>query len=193
MGVNLSKGQTVSLVKQDGGSLSQVRMGLGWDTIKKKGLFGKMKEVSVDLDASAILLTGDNQVQEIVYYGNLRSRDGSLMHTGDNLTGKGDGDDESIMVDLPRVPPTVAHIVFVVNSFSGQNFSQIENATARIVDSADRDRELVRYELSGSGTHTAIVMARLSRAGAGWAFTAVGTPGNARTADQLVPLALQSL
>ncbi len=193
MGVNLSKGQTVSLVKQDGGSLSQVRMGLGWDTIKKKGLFGGMKEVSVDLDASAILLTGDNQVQEIVYYGNLRSRDGSLMHTGDNLTGKGDGDDESIMVDLPRVPPTVTHIVFVVNSFSGQNFSQIENATARVVDSADRDRELVRYELSGSGTHTAVVMARLSRAGAGWAFTAVGTPGNARTADQLVPLALQSL
>ena len=193
MGVNLSKGQTVSLVKQDGGSLTQVRMGLGWDTIKKKGLFGGMKEVSVDLDASAILLTGDNQVQEIVYYGNLRSRDGSLMHTGDNLTGKGDGDDESIMVDLPRVPPTVAHIVFVVNSFSGQNFSQIENATARVVDSADRDRELVRYALSGSGTHTAIVMARLSRAGAGWAFTAVGTPGNARTADQLVPLALQSL
>ena len=108
MSVNLSKGQTVSLVKQDGGSLSQVRMGLGWDTIKKKGLFGGMKEVSVDLDASAILLTGDNQVQEIVYYGNLRSKDGSLMHTGDNLTGKGDGDDESIMVDLPRVPPAVS-------------------------------------------------------------------------------------
>ncbi len=193
MGVNLSKGQTVSLVKQDGGSLSQVRMGLGWDTIKKKGFFGGMKEVSVDLDASAILFGADSQVLEIVYYGNLRSRDGSLMHTGDNLTGQGDGDDESIMVDLPRVPPNVAHIVFVVNSFSGQNFSQIENATARVVDSADRDRELVRYELSGSGTHTAIVMARLSRAGTGWAFTAIGNPGNARTADQLVPLALQSL
>ncbi len=193
MGVNLSKGQTVSLVKQDGGSLSQVRMGLGWDTIKKRGLFGGMKEVSVDLDASALLLSADRQVLEIVYYGNLRSRDGSLMHTGDNLTGKGDGDDESIMVDLPRVPPAVAHIVFVVNSFSGQNFSQIENATARIVDSADRDRELVRYELSGSGTHTAIVMARLSRAGTGWAFTAIGTPGNARTADQLAPFAVQSI
>ncbi len=193
MGVNLSKGQTVSLVKQDGGSLSQVRMGLGWDTIKKKGLFGGMKEVSVDLDASALLLSADRQVLEVVYYGNLRSRDGSLMHTGDNLTGKGDGDDESIMVDLPRVPPAVAHIVFVVNSFSGQNFSQIENATARVVDSADRDRELVRYELSGSGTHTAIVMARLSRAGTGWAFTAIGAPGNARTADQLAPLAVQSI
>jgi tellurium resistance protein TerZ len=115
------------------------------------------------------------------------------MHTGDNLTGKGDGDDESIMVDLPRVPPAVAHIVFVVNSFSGQNFTQIENATARVVDSADRDKELVRYELSGSGSHTAVVMARVSRTGSGWSFTAIGTPGNARTADQLVPLALQSI
>ena len=193
MSVNLSKGQTVSLVKQDGGSLSQVRMGLGWDAMKKKGMFGGMKEVSVDLDASAILISAERQVLEIVYYGNLRSKDSSLMHTGDNLTGKGDGDDESIMVDLPRVPPAVAHIVFVVNSFSGQNFTQIENATARVVDSADRDRELVRYELSGSGSHTAVVMARLSRTGAGWTFTAIGTPGNARTADQLVPLALQSL
>ena len=193
MSVNLSKGQTVSLVKQDGGSLSQVRMGLGWDAMKKKGMFGGMKEVSVDLDASALLISADRQVLEVVYYGNLRSRDNSLMHTGDNLTGKGDGDDESIMVDLPRVSPAVAHIVFVVNSFSGQNFSQIENAAARVVDSADRDRELVRYALSGSGTHTAIVMARLSRSGSGWTFTAIGTPGNARTADQLVPLALQSL
>jgi len=191
--VNLSKGQTVSLVKQGGGTLSQVRMGLGWDALKKKGLFGKEKEVSVDLDASAILLSAQGQVLETVYYGNLRSKDGSLMHTGDNLTGKGEGDDESIMVDLPRVPPAVAHIVFVVNSFSGQNFTQIENATARVVDSADRDKELVRYQLSGSGSHTAVVMARVSRSGNGWSFTAIGTPGNARTADQLVPLAVQSL
>ncbi|MEP6559494.1 MAG: TerD family protein [Nakamurella sp.] len=193
MGVNLSKGQTVSLTKQGGGTLSQVRMGLGWDAIKKKGLFGKEKEVAVDLDASALLLDANRQVLEIVYYGNLRSADGSLMHTGDNLTGKGDGDDESIMVDLPKVPPAVAHIVFVVNSFSGQNFSQILNAAARVVDSADRDRELVKYELSGSGTHTAIVMAKLSRSGGGWTFTAIGTPGNARTAQQLAPLAQQSV
>jgi len=192
MGVNLSKGQTVSLTKSGGGGLRQVRMGLGWDAIKKKGLFGREKEVSVDLDASALLLSADHQVLEIVYFGNLRSADGSLQHTGDNLTGKGEGDDESILVDLPRVPPAVAHIVFVVNSFSGQNFTQIENATARVVDSADRDRELVKYELTGSGTHTAVVMARLSRDGAGWTFTAIGTPGSARTAQELAPLALRS-
>ncbi len=125
--------------------------------------------------------------------GSLRSRDGSLIHTGDNLTGKGEGDDESILLDLPRVPPSVVHIVFVVSSFSGQNFSQIENATARIVDSADRDREHVSYQLSGSGTHTAVVMARVSRDGGGWSCTAIGAPGNARTAEQLVPMAQQSL
>ena len=192
MGVNLTKGQTVSLVKQSGGSLSQVRMGLGWDAIKKKGLFGGTKEVSVDLDASAILFAADKRVLDVVYYGNLRSNDYSLIHTGDNLTGAGDGDDESIMVDLPRVSPQVAHIVFVVSSYSGQNFSQIENAFARVVDSADRDTELVRYQLTGSGTHTAVIMARVSRQGNGWTFTAIGTPGNARTADQLVPLAAQS-
>jgi tellurium resistance protein TerZ len=192
VGVNLTKGQTVSLVKQSGGSLSQVRMGLGWDAIKKKGLFGGTKEVSVDLDASAILFAADKRVLDVVYYGNLRSADNSLIHTGDNLTGAGDGDDESIMVDLPRVSPQVAHIVFVVSSYSGQNFSQIENAFARVVDSADRDTELVRYQLTGSGTHTAVIMARVSRQGNGWTFTAIGSPGNARTADQLVPLAAQS-
>jgi tellurium resistance protein TerZ len=191
--VSLTKGQTVSLTKQDGGSLSQVRMGLGWDAMKKKGLFGGSKQVSVDLDASALLLSADRQVLDIVYFGQLRSRDGSIMHTGDNRTGAGEGDDESIMVDLPRVPAEVVHIVFVVNSYSGQNFSQIENAVARAVDSADRDRELVRYELSGSGSHTAVVMARLSRSGGGWTFTAIGTPGEGRTADQLVPLAVQSV
>ena len=192
MGVNLTKGQTVSLVKDSGGALSQVRMGLGWDAIKKKGLFGGTKQVSVDLDASAILFAPDKRVLDVVYYGNLRSADDSLIHTGDNLTGAGEGDDESIMVDLPRVSPQVAHIVFVVSSYSGQNFSQIENAFARIVDSADRDKELVKYQLTGSGNHTAVIMARVSRQGNGWTFTAIGTPGNARTADQLVPLAAQS-
>ncbi|MBM9468444.1 TerD family protein [Nakamurella leprariae] len=193
MSVSLTKGQTVNLTKSGGGSLSRVRMGLGWDAIKKRGLFGGTKQVSVDLDASALLFTAAGQVVDIVYFGQLRSKDGSLQHTGDNRTGAGEGDDESILVELPQVPAEVAHIVFVVNSYSGQNFSQIENAVARAVDSADGDRELVRYELSGSGTHTAVVMARLSRSGAGWTFTAVGTPGEGRTANQLVPLVARTL
>jgi tellurium resistance protein TerZ len=193
MTVSLTKGQTVNLTKSGGGALSRVRMGLGWDAIKKRGMFGGSKQVSVDLDASALLFTAAGQVVDIVYFGQLQSKDGSITHTGDNRTGAGEGDDESILVELPQVPADVAHIVFVVNSYSGQNFSQIENAFARAVDSADGDRELVRYELSGSGNHSAVVMARLSRSGAGWTFTAVGTPGEGRTANQLVPLVAGTL
>lgn len=111
MAINLNKGQTIDLRKPDGGGLTRVRMGLGWDakTVTKKTLFGGTKTVtkSIDLDASALLCAG-SEVVETVYFGHLRSDDGSLQHTGDNLTGAGDGDDESIVVDLrPRERPDV--------------------------------------------------------------------------------------
>ena len=153
MSINLSKGQTVNLAKQDGGQLSRVRMGLGWDTkiVTKKGLFGGSKQVQkdIDLDASALLI-GGGRVLDTVYFGNLRSQDGSIQHTGDNLTGAGDGDDESIVVDLTAVSGSVEHIVFVVNSFSGENFSEVDNAFVRVVDSNANDTELARFQLSGS-------------------------------------------
>ena len=194
MSINLSKGQTVNLAKQDGGQLSRVRMGLGWDTkiVTKKGLFGGSKQVQkdIDLDASALLI-GGGRVLDTVYFGNLRSQDGSIQHTGDNLTGAGDGDDESIVVDLTAVSGSGEHIVFVVNSFSGENFSEVDNAFVRVVDSNANDTELARFQLSGSGTHTALVMAKVSRQGGGWTFTAVGHPGNGRIARELEPLALQ--
>jgi tellurium resistance protein TerZ len=195
MNPSLTKGETVTLAGTAGERLRDVRMGLAWDTIKRPGKSGTVKQIAVDLDASAIVLSAEREVLEIVYYGHVSTIDNSLRHTGDNLTGRGDGDDddESIMVDLSKVAANVAHIVFVVSSYSGQNLSQVENATARVVDCSAGDHELARYQLSGLGSHTAIVMARLSRSGTGWTFTAIGTPGNARTADQLVPLALQSL
>ncbi|NHN56249.1 TerD family protein [Calidifontibacter sp. DB0510] len=196
MSVNLSKGQSVNLAKADGGALTRVRMGLGWDVkvVTKKGMFGGTKQVQrdIDLDASALVI-GGGQVLDTIYYGNLRSRDGAINHTGDNLTGAGEGDDESIIVDLPVVAPSVEHIVFVVNSYSGDNFSEIENAFVRVVDSANRDQELARFQLTGSGTHTALVMAKVSRSGNGWTFTAIGQPGNGRTAHDLAPLALQAV
>jgi tellurium resistance protein TerZ len=119
--VSLSKGQTISLEKRGGGTLTRVRMGLGWDAIKKKGMFGKLKDQSVDLDASALLFDGNRQLVDQVWFQQLRSKDGSVQHTGDNLTGAGEGDDESIVVDLQSVPATINQIVFVVNSFTGQN------------------------------------------------------------------------
>ena len=185
--VNLSKGQTVSLQKRGGGTLTRVRMGLGWDAAQKRGLFGRMKSQSIDLDASALLFDAKGRLVDQVWFQQLRSRDGSVQHTGDNLTGEGEGDDESIVVDLPRVPAHVSQIVFVVNSFTGQDFSQITNAFCRLVDSTANDAELARYDLSGSGTHNSQVMAKLSRDGGAWSMTAIGAVASGRTFQDLLP------
>jgi tellurium resistance protein TerZ len=186
MAVSLSKGQSVSLVKQGGGTLTRVRMGLGWDAIKKKGMFGGMKTQSVDLDASAMLFDASGQLVDQVWFQQLRSKDGSVQHTGDNLTGAGEGDDESIIVELSAVPAGVQTLIFVVNSFTGQNFSQIENAYCRLVDETN-DSEIARYELTGSGTHNSQVMAKVTRSGAAWSMTAIGAVANGRTFKDLLP------
>jgi tellurium resistance protein TerZ len=186
MSVSLSKGQTVSLAKRDGGTLTRVRMGLGWDAVKKKGLFGGSKSQSIDLDASALLFDASGQLVDQVWFQQLRSKDGAVQHTGDNLTGAGEGDDESIRVDLSALPPSVASIVFTVNSFTGQDFSQIENAFCRLIDESN-ESEIARYDLSGSGRHNAQVMAKVSRDGGGWSMTALGIPAAGRTFRDLLP------
>ena len=186
MSVSLSKGQKVSLTKREGGTLSRVRMGLGWDAVKKKGMFGGMKSQSIDLDASAVLYDAGGNVIDQVWFRQLKSKDGSVQHSGDNLTGDGEGDDESITVHLDRLPGNIASIVFLVNSFTGQNFSQIENAFCRLVDETN-GQEIARYELTGSGSHTAQVMAKVSRDGGGWSMTAIGAIANGRTFKDLLP------
>ena len=185
MGVSLSKGQSVSLVKSGGGGLTQVRMGLGWDAVKKRGLFGSRSQ-SIDLDASALLFDGAGQLVDQVWFQQLTSRDGAVQHTGDNLTGEGEGDDESIRVHLDGVSQAVRSIVFTVNSFTGQDFSQIENAFCRLIDETT-ESEVARYDLSGSGRHTAQVMAKLSRDGTGWTMTAIGATASGRTFHDLLP------
>ncbi|MEV0948179.1 TerD family protein [Rhodococcus sp. NPDC049939] len=186
MSVNLSKGQRVSLTKPSGSTLTQVRMGLGWDAVKKKGLFGGMKNQSIDLDASALLFDAAGNLVDQVWFRQLKSHDKSVLHTGDNLTGAGEGDDESIRVDLQRVHPTISTIVFTVNSFTGQDFSQIENAFCRLIDESS-ETEIARYTLTGSGRHNAQIMAKVSRDGEGWSMTAIGAPASGRTFKELVP------
>ncbi|GAA3235436.1 TerD family protein [Pseudonocardia petroleophila] len=186
MTISLQKGQKVSLAKRGGGSLSVVRMGLGWDAVKKRGLFGSRSQ-SIDLDASALLFDAGRQLVDAVWFRQLRSKDGSVQHTGDNLTGAGEGDDESVIVDLARLSPAVAQIVFTVNSFTGQDFTQIENAFCRLVDETTGE-ELARYELSGSGTHNAQIMAKVARDGqGGWSMTAIGAIASGRTFQDLLP------
>ena len=185
MSVNLSKGQKVSLAKRDGGQLTRVRMGLGWDAVKKKGFFGT-KSQSIDLDASVLLFNASGQLVDQVWFQQLRSQDGSVQHTGDNRTGAGDGDDEAIRVDLTALPGAVTSLVYTVNSFTGQDFSQIANAYCRLVDETT-ETEIARYELSGAGQHNAQIMAKVSRDGAGWSMTALGVPATGRTFRDLLP------
>ncbi|MCW2904292.1 MAG: stress protein [Streptosporangiaceae bacterium] len=186
MSVSLQKGQRVSLTKSDGGTLTRVRMGLGWDAVAKKGLFGKARAQSIDLDASCLLFGLDGSLVDAVWFSQLQSTDGSVLHTGDNLTGAGEGDDESIKVELPAVPASVTQLVFTVNSFTGQDFSQIENAFCRLVDETT-GQELARYDLSGGGPHTAQIMAKVSRDGQGWSMTAIGVPASGKTFKQMLP------
>ncbi|MEU4212020.1 TerD family protein [Streptomyces sp. NPDC026206] len=185
MTVNLSKGQGISLRKADGGTLTAVRMGLGWQAAPRRGLFGtRTKEI--DLDASAVLFA-DKQPVDVAFFQQLVSKDGSVRHTGDNLVGgAGQGsDDESILVDLQRVPVHVNQIVFTVNSFTGQTFAEVRNAFCRLVDETT-GQELARYTLDGGGPYTAQIMAKVHRVGDGWQMTAIGTPANGRTFQDLL-------
>ncbi|MBA9006849.1 TerD family protein [Thermomonospora cellulosilytica] len=186
MSVSLQKGQKVPLAKPGGGALSRVRMGLGWDAVVRKGLLRRARPQSIDLDASCLLFDVSGNLVDAVWFRQLRSKDGAVRHTGDNLTGAGEGDDESITVDLVALPVNVAQLVFTVNSFTGQDFSQIANAFCRLVDETT-GRELARYDLSGSGPHTAQIMAKVSRDGRGWSMTAIGATATGRTFQHLLP------
>ncbi|GAU70795.1 putative tellurite resistance protein [Streptomyces sp. NBRC 110611] len=173
MGVTLSKGGNVSLTKEAPG-LAAVTIGLGWDVRTTTG-------VDYDLDASALLCTEAGKVvsdQHFVFYNNLTSPDGSVQHAGDNLTGEGEGDDESINVNLSTVPAQVAKIVFPVSIHDaqarGQVFGQVRNAFIRVVNQSD-GAELARYDLSeDASTETAMVFGELYRHDAEWKFRAVG-------------------
>ncbi|AEW93850.1 MULTISPECIES: TerD family protein [Streptomycetaceae] len=173
MGVSLSKGGNVSLTKE-APNLTAVHVGLGWDARTTTG-------ADFDLDASALLTDAAGKVltdQHFVFFNNLKSPDGSVEHTGDNLTGEGEGDDEVINVDLAAVPADVAKIVFPVSIYEAesrqQSFGQVRNAYIRVVNQADQ-KEIARYDLTeDASTETAMVFGELYRNGAEWKFRAIG-------------------
>lgn len=179
MSISLQKGQKVSLTKESAG-LTNVLVGLGWDAVQKKGLFGFLKGPDIDCDASAILLKDGKftDKQDLVYFGNLRHKSETVMHMGDNLTGDGDGDDEQILIDLSRVPAEYDRIVIVVNIYAAverkQQFGMIENAFIRLVD-GKTNKELCKYNLTEdySGM-TAMIFGEIYRHGSEWKFNAIG-------------------
>jgi stress response protein SCP2 len=181
--VSLSKGQKVTLTKDEGVALTMIRMGLGWDPIKKGGFFGS-REVEVDLDASCVLFA-DGQPVDVAFYNQLRTKDGSVQHTGDNRTGEGDGDDEVVMVDLTRVPVHVSTLFFIVTSYEGQTFEQVQNAFCRLVDHTT-GAELARYTLAGGMAYTGMVMAKVYREGGVWKMQTIGEPIQARVPTEAI-------
>lgn len=191
MAINLQKGQKISLSKEAGGNLNKIVMGLGWDAKKSGGggLLGGLFSGggdSIDLDASCVMFDDNNKVVDTIYFGHLKSKDGSIVHTGDNRTGDGEGDDEQIKVELDKVPASVKALVFTVNSYTGQTFDSVDNAFCRLVD-AKTNAEIARYTLSAQGSHTAQIMAKVYRHGGEWKMHAIGENGTGRTIENLLP------
>lgn len=180
MAISLQKGQKVSLSKENEG-LSKVIVGLGWDEVKREGHgFFSSKPKPIDCDASAFLLKNgklDNNA-DIVYFGNLKHKSGTVQHMGDNLTGKGEGDDEQIIIDLAKIPKEYDRVVFVVNIYRAaarnQHFGLIQNAFIRLVD-ARKNNEMCRYNLTEDYSDmTAMIFGEVYRRDEEWKFNAIG-------------------
>ncbi|MFC4467956.1 TerD family protein [Streptomyces xiangluensis] len=183
--VSLQKNQTVSLVKGGAPLLSQVKMGLGWEPAYR----GK----DIDLDASVIAYGPQRNHIDSCYFGKLSIVNGAIKHSGDNLTGEGGGDDEVITVDLGRLPQEVTGLVFTVNSFTGQKFTEVAKAYCRLLDAATGE-ELVRFDLTNAEAQTGVMMAKLIKQFSGeWDMTAMGNFVKSRTVRGMVKPAAQSL
>ncbi|MEU3918702.1 TerD family protein [Streptomyces sp. NPDC029004] len=183
--VSLQKNQTVSLVKGGRPLLSQVKMGLGWEPAFR----GK----DIDLDASVIAYGPNRNHIDSCYFGKLSILNGAIKHSGDNLTGEGAGDDEVIVVDLGRLPADATGLVFTVNSFSGQKFTEVAKAYCRLIDAASGE-ELVRFDLTGAEPQTGVMMAKLIKQFSGeWEMTAMGDFVKSRTVRGMVKPAAQAL
>ncbi len=168
--IELTQGQELALTTGDGEPLSRLLLGLGWDKVPTAGAIGTGAP-DIDLDATAVQFAGD-QLFDIAFYNNLQTRDGSVVHLGDNKTGRGEGDDESLTLDLSRVYAKVDTIVLLVSSYQGHSLEWIDRAYCRLVD--DRDVELARYRLTAGVPETGLVMAKLFRDGGHWTLRAIG-------------------
>lgn len=198
MAINLQKGQKISLTKDNAG-LSKIMVGLGWDAVEHtggKGLLGSLFKGSapeVDCDASVFMLDANDKIkskEDIVYFGNLTHKSGSVRHMGDNLTGDGDGDDEQIMIELAKVPQDIVKLVFVVNIYDcikrKQHFGMIKNAFIRTINLSN-NQEMLRYNLTDDYVNkTGLIVGEIYRHGGEWKFAAVGEGDNSTKIGEMV-------
>lgn len=197
MGISLQRGQRISLSKEAPG-LTKLMCGLGWDVAKQSGggffsNFGGGGQ-DYDLDASVICLDANGKftdTKNMVYFGNLKHPSGAIIHQGDNLTGAGDGDDEVIIVDLPRIPSQIAKLIFVVNIYEciarKQDFAQVQNAFVRLVNMSN-NKELARYNLSGReyAGMAGMILAEVYRHNDEWKMAALGNGTNVNGLGEIV-------
>lgn len=176
--VSLTKRQTVSLTKTGAAPLSRVTMGLGWDPARQGA--------SIDLDASVIAFDARGSAVDKAWFMAKTALGGAIRHSGDNLTGEGEGDDEQIVVDLDRIPAGVVALMFTVTSFGGQTFNEIRSAFCRLVDA--NGAELVRFDLSDTKASTGVVMCSMYRetGSTAWSMTALGEFADGRTVRAMV-------
>jgi tellurium resistance protein TerZ len=168
--IELQRGDEMALTREDGTPLGKLTMGLGWDKLPGAGFIGTGAR-EVDLDASAIQYAGD-QLFDLAFFNHLATRDGSVVHLGDNISGRGEGDDEQITIDLEGVYPRVDTILFLVSSYHGHSLEWVRNAYCRLLD--EHQEEIARFTLTEGVPRTGFMMAKMSRDGELWRLQAIG-------------------
>ncbi|WP_316839609.1 TerD family protein [Pedobacter gandavensis] len=202
MAINLQKGQRISLEKSNGSKLQNICVGINWGAIEKKGMFGfgKTKE-AVDLDASCALYNEKKQLVDVIYFGSLKSKDGAVKHSGDDLTGDMGGDDgldnEVITLDFTQLNPTVDYVAFVLNSFRGQDFATLPFASIRIYEGTPKQvREVfATYDIAngaGFAGHVSMVLGVFYKKNGEWKFNAIGEPTKDKKLEETVNTVTQS-
>ncbi|MFD2288085.1 TerD family protein [Pedobacter petrophilus] len=202
MAINLQKGQRISLEKSNGSKLQNICVGINWGAIEKKGLFGlsKSKE-AVDLDGSCTLYNENKQLLEVVYFGNLKSKNGSVKHSGDDLTGDMGGDDgldnEIITLDFSKLEANVSYVAFVLNSFRGHDFGTIPFASIRIYEGTTKQvtEVFAKYDIANGSNfagHVSMVMGVFYKKNDEWKFNAIGEPTKDKKLEDTVKTVTQN-
>lgn len=168
----LAQAQELPLATASGDALTTVRLGVGWAKARTAGAIGTGAP-DIDLDATALQFAG-GRLFDLAFYNHLRTRDGSVVHLGDNTTGRGEGDDEQLTVDLTKVHGPVDTILFLVSSYQGHSLEWIPDAYCRLLDDAAGGVEVARYRLTLGIRATGVVLAALVRSGAGWTLRTIG-------------------
>lgn len=195
MAINLQKGQRINLEKSNGSKLQNICVGINWGAIEKKGWLGGTKKEAVDLDASCALYDDSKNLLDIVYFGSLKSKDGSIKHSGDDLTGDLGGDDgldnEIITVDFNNLNQSVSYIAFVLNSFRGHDFGTIPFASIRIYEGTPtRVNEIfATFDIANGANfkgHVSMVMGIFYKKNNEWKFNAIGEPTRDKKLEETI-------